>query len=209
MNENRNTDRPNLDAAREFTRDVGPAAMVVGILVSIHGIILHLMNAPFAEAYIVPLGFLLFLFGVAAFARTETLTAQLVRWAVVACFAGGGGFALYTWATLLWGSRSASIEGDLSMMGLYLMAGPALLVPAGLAAFRAGWVPLIVLPAIVAMASASIIGHGALCILSLDQSPLPDVMLMGGVVLSNVALFAYSAQRGITIARRQEVRTRS
>ncbi len=101
------------------------------------------------------------------------------------------------------------MQTDLSVMGFYLMAGPALLVPAGLAAVRPGWVPLIVVPAIVSLAGASVLGHGVYLIVRLINagnepvSPLPDIMLLTGVVLSSAALILYSGQRGLTAARQR------
>ena len=201
------SDRPSLEAARKFTRDLGPAAMAAGTLITFQGLMLTWLGSTFEAYFIVPLGLVLMLFGAAAFVRTDTLNGQLIRWAVVGTFAFGGGLALYQWAQLIWGGN-AVVEGDLTMMGFYLMAGPALLVPAGLAVARPGWVPLIVVPAIVALASASILGHGALLIISLTDKPavepsLAEYMFFGGVVLSALALFFYSGQRGLTIARQQ------
>jgi len=194
-------DRPSLEAARQFTRDLGPATMAVGAMTSVLALVLHMMDSAFAAYFALPLGLVLFLFGAAAFARTESLIGQLVRWAVVGVFVFGGGYALFHWAQLIWGSRGAVVQGDLTMMGFYLMAGPALLVPAGLAVVRPGWVPLIVTPAIVALVSAGWVGYSTLLFLTLAESPLPDVSIFAGVILANLALFLYSAQRGLVIAR--------
>ena len=202
-------DRPSLNAARAFTRDVGPASMAVGALISVHALVLHLIDSPYADLFVLPLGLLLFLFGAAAYYRTESLTGQLLRWSVVGTFAAGGCYALLQWAQLIWGARHVVVQGDLTMMGLYLMAGPALLVPAGLAAVRPGWVPLIVTPAIAALTSAALVGYPTLMYLMRVESPLPDLSLMGGVVLSCLALFLYSAQRGLTITRRPGSPSRS
>ena len=32
-------DRPNLELARQFTRDLGPATMIAGALIAIHGLV--------------------------------------------------------------------------------------------------------------------------------------------------------------------------
>lgn len=203
------SDQPNLQIARQFTRDVGPAAMIAGSLIAVHGLVLHTMHSAYAQWYVFPYGLLVVLFGAAAFARTESIAGQLLRWAVVSVFAAGGGYSLWQWAILIFGSRGAAIDGNLTMMGFYLMAGPALLVPAGLAVVRPGWVPLIVTPALVSLLGASILGHGTILIIDLmgksQMVPaLPDTMLLGGVILSGLAVFLYSAQRGITAARQRE-----
>lgn len=200
------SDRPNLDIARRFTRDLGPAAMIGGMLIAVHGLVLHIIDSAFASWFVFPYGLVLTLFSAAAFARTETMSGQLLRWAVVVAFTVGGGLSLLQWAVLIFGSRSTAVSGDLTLMGFYLMAGPALLVPAGLAAVRPGWVPLIVTPAVVSLLAASLVGHGTLLFLSLTTdggatSPLPDVMLMIGVLLSDAAVLLYSAQTGLTAAR--------
>ncbi len=201
--------RPDIEAARVFTRDLGPASILAGALISVHGLILHTMDSPFAQWFVFVYGLVLVLFGAAAFFRTENMSGQLLRWVVVSVFLLGGGLALFQWSRLIWGGPSAMIEGDVTMMGFYLMAGPALLVPAGLAVARPGWVPLIVVPAIVSLAAASVLGHGSLLLMSILEtdegvgSPLPDVMLMVGVVLASTALLFYSGQKGITAARRR------
>lgn len=199
---------PDLGAVRQFTRDVGPAAMLAGTLIAIHGMVLHVIDSPFALWLVLPCGLLLVLFGAAAFARTESTFGSLLRWMIVLTFAGGGAFALWQWSQLIWGSRGASLSGDVTLMGLYLMAGPALLVPAGLAVARPAWVPLIVTPAIAAIASASVLGYGMLLIQQISTgdaglSPLPDLLLMGGVVLASAALVLYSGQRGLTATRQR------
>ncbi len=202
-----NTDRPNLDLARQFTRDIGPATMIVGMLIAIHAIVMQIIGSTFVELFVLPYGLVMILFGAAAFARTETIGGQGLRWVVVLVFAGGGAFSLWKWAELIWGARSATMMGDPMMMGFYLMAGPALLVPAGLAAVRPGWVPLIVVPAIVSLAGGSVLGHGTFLLLEQFKttelrSPLPDTMLLLGVVLTSAALILYSAQRGMAMARK-------
>lgn len=201
-------DSPDLRAVRQFTRDVGPAAMLAGALIAVHGAVLHIIDSAFALWLVLPCGLLLVLFGGAAFARTESTFGSLLRWMVVLTFAGGGVFALLQWSQLIWGSRGANLTGDVTIMGLYLMAGPALLVPAGLAVARSAWVPLIVTPAIAAIASASALGYGTLLIQQISTgdaglSPLPDLLLMGGVVLASAALVLYSGQRGLTATRQR------
>ena len=200
-------DRPNLELARQFTRDLGPATMIAGALIAIHGLVLYAIGSSYIEWFVFPYGLLLTLFGAAAFTRTETTSGQLLRWAVVAIFVGGGGFSLYQWAHLIWGSGGLEEVGNVMMVGFYLMAGPALLVPAGLAVVRPGWVPLIVTPAIVSMLGAAILGYGTIVMMDVmdaeSVSPLPDTMLMGGVILASIAVFLYSAQRGLTVARQR------
>lgn len=202
-----NTDRPNLDLARQFTRDIGPATMIVGALIVIHAIVLQIMGSTFTDLFVLPYGLVMILFGAAAFARTESMSGQGLRWVVVLVFAGGGAFSLWKWAELIWGARSAAMMGDPLMMGFYLMAGPALLVPAGLAAVRPGWVPLIVVPAIISLAGGSVLGHGTFLLIEQFKttelrSPLPDIMLLLGVVLTSAALILYSAQRGLALRSR-------
>lgn len=202
------SDRPNLDLARQFTRDLGPASIAAGILITLHAAVLHAMYSSFAELYVLPYGLLLIVFGGAAFARTESKTGQGLRWVVVLIFAAGGGLSLLQWGELIWGTRVGAVQGNLSAVGFYLMAGPALLVPAGLAAVRPGWVPLIVVPAIVSLAGASVLGHGIYLFLQAAMpeqghaSPLPDLMMLTGVVLSSASLILYSASKGLRLAKR-------
>lgn len=201
-------DRPNLELARQFTRDLGPATMIAGALIAVHGLVLYAIGSAYTEWFVFPYGLLVTLFGAAAYTRTETTPGQLLRWAVVAVFVAGGGFSLYQWAHLIWGGGALGDSGNVMMVGFYLMAGPALLVPAGLAVVRPGWVPLIVTPAIVSMLGAAILGYGTMVLMDLMNAevanPLPDTMLMGGVILASAAVFLYSAQRGLTIARQRE-----
>lgn len=151
---------PNLAKARAYTRVLGPAAMVGGTATSIIGLILWLVGGGVLATIILAYGIVCAIFGSAAWARTESMPGIVARWAVVAIFLGAGGLALLQWAQLLWGSRlsTASMNTDLTILGFYLMAGPALLVPGLLAAIRPAWVPLIVAPAIVAMAATAVVG---------------------------------------------------
>lgn len=203
------TDRPSLEAARQFTRDLGPAAMAGGALICMLALVLPALQSPFADYFVLPLGLVILLFGTAAFVRTDTATGKVLRWLVVGTLAGGGILSLYHWAILIWGAREVGVQGDLTVYGLYLFAGPTLLVPAGLAAVRPGWVPLIVTPAIVALTSAAVVGYGTLLFLALPDSPLTDVTIMSGVILANLAVFVYSGHRGLTIARQQGWQMRS
>lgn len=203
----RAADEPNLPAARRFTRELGPAALASGVLILFNGIVLIALESPYSSWLAAPYGLLLAAFGAAAYVRTETALGKVLRWMVVAIFSFGGCYALLQWAQLIWGSRAHALEGDLMLMGLYLMAGPALLVPAGLALARPGWVPLIVVPAIVALAGASVVGHGTLLVLEITGKapmvhPFPDIMLVGGVALTSAMLILYSAYSGLTAARR-------
>lgn len=200
------TDRPNLDRAREFTRVLGPAAMIAGTLTTILG----LADASLQDVYVLPYGLLQILFGAAAFARTESMLGQLLRWAVVVVFVAGGGMSLVQWAILIWGSPITQSEADVTVMGFYLMAGPALLVPAGLAVVRSGWVPLIVTPAIVSLAAASILWHGTILLQHVlrMQLHMAEVLLFG-VVLCSTTTILYSAQQGLRVIRRPAEATQS
>lgn len=151
---------PNLAKARAYTRVLGPAAIIGGIAASIIGLIMWLVGGGVLATIILAYGIVCAIFGSAAWARTESMPGIVARWAVVAIFLGAGGLALLQWAQLLWGSRlsTASMNTDLTILGFYLMAGPALLVPGLLAAIRPAWVPLIVAPAIVAMAATAVVG---------------------------------------------------
>lgn len=151
---------PNLAKARAYTRVLGPAAIIGGIATSIIGLIMWLVGGGVLATIILAYGIVCAIFGTAAWARTESMSGIVARWAVVATFLGAGGLALLQWAQLLWGSRlsTASMNTDLTILGFYLMAGPALLVPGLLAAIRPAWVPLIVAPAIVAMAATAVVG---------------------------------------------------
>lgn len=151
---------PNLAKARAYTRVLGPAAIIGGIAASIIGLIMWLVGGGVLATIILAYGIVCAIFGTAAWARTESMPGIVARWAVVAIFLGAGGLALLQWAQLLWGSRlsTASMNTDLTILGFYLMAGPALLVPGLLAAIRPAWVPLIVAPAIVAMAATAVVG---------------------------------------------------
>lgn len=200
------TDRPNLDRARAFTRVLGPAAMIAGTLIAILG----LAHPTASELYILPLGLLHVLFGAAAYARTESMVGQLLRWAVVVVFVLGGGFSLVQWAILIWGSPITQSSVDVTAMGFYLMAGPALLVPAGLAVVRSGWVPLIVTPAIVSLSAASVLWHGTVLlqhVLRVDVH-LSEVLLFG-VVLCSTTTLLYSAQQGLRVVRQPAAATQS
>lgn len=198
------TDRPNLDRARAFTRLLGPSAMIGGTLIAIQGFAMEALQAQ-DTFFIVPYGLVLILFGAAAFLRTESIPGQLLRWAVVALFALAGAFALYQWAILIWGSDLAQSSTDVTVMGFYLMAGPALLVPAGLAVVRSGWVPLIVTPAIVSLVAASVLWHGTAMLQHLLHLRLGTVeMLLLGVVVCSATVLLYSAQQGLRVVRQPE-----
>ncbi len=151
---------PNLVKARAYTRVLGPAAMLGGSAAAIIGTIMWMVGGGVLATIIIAYGIICAIFGTAAWARTESVPGIAARWAVVAIFLGAGGLALLQWAQLLWGSRmsTASMNTDLTFLGFYLMAGPALLVPGLLAAIRPAWVPLIVAPAIIAMAATAVVG---------------------------------------------------
>lgn len=173
----RHVQPPNLAKARAYTRVLGPAAIVGGSATTILGIVMLLLGGGVLATIIVAYGIVSSIFGLAAWARTESVHGMLARWAVVIVFLLSGGLALLQWAELLWGSRwsTSSMNMDLTVLGFYLMAGPALIVPGLLAAIRPAWVPLIVAPAIVAMASTAIVGLAVVTLIGLSIPALEAV----------------------------------
>ncbi|MCX6140150.1 MAG: hypothetical protein NTX15_04860 [Candidatus Kapabacteria bacterium] len=181
-----NTDRPNLDRARAFTRSVGPIGIAVGLAISIQGLLL--LPSPVAAFQPLAYGLVVLLFGWAAYARTESVPGRIAQWCVTLVFVGGGVWSLMQWIPLLWGPHTASSGENLSLIALWLTAGPALLVPGVLAAFRPGWTPLIVVPALLSLTFAAMIGYGALYLLGLPDGTI--LMAMERAQLVGVSAFS-------------------
>ena len=150
------TDRPNLDRAREFTRAFGPVAGAAGLCITL--LSLGVVGSPIADAQPLALGLVLLLFGWAAHARTETVAGRIAQWGVTLVFLAGGVWSLLQWVPIIWGSHHASAGENLQLLAVWLTMGPALFVPGLLAAIRPGWTPLIVVPAILSLATAGVIG---------------------------------------------------
>ncbi|MBU3741442.1 MAG: hypothetical protein FGM24_04060 [Candidatus Kapabacteria bacterium] len=189
----RHAQPPNLAKARAYTRVLGPAAIVGGSATTLLGIVLTVLGGGVLATIIVAYGIVSSIFGLAAWARTESIHGVLARWAVVIVFLLSGGLALLQWAELLWGSRwsTSSMNMDLTVLGFYLMAGPALIVPGILAALRPAWVPLIVAPAIVAMASTAVVGLAVITMIGMSIPALDTVPHgMGTILMVIVAVVA-------------------
>lgn len=184
---------PNLARARAFTRVLGPIAIVGGVTSVTMGVVMWVVQTGILATIVIAYGGVTTLFGLAAWARTESILGRTVRWIVVLIFLVGGGLALLQWAQLLWGSRvsTSSMSTDLTMLGFYLMAGPALIVPGVLAAVRPAWVPLIVAPAIVAIASTAVVGLVVLTSMGTSVMGLGDasrpLMLTIAMVITTIA----------------------
>ena len=149
-------DRPNLDRAREYTRRVGAPAIRIGATITLTSIVMLFISdyGLYALAY----GLIMFVFGYAALVRTESTGGRIAQWAVTAVFVAGGIWSLLQWVPLIWGSHHQPMSQDLSLIALWLTAGPALFVPGILAALRPGWTPLIVVPALISLAFAGTVG---------------------------------------------------
>lgn len=186
---------PNLARARAFTRILGPVAIVGGITSLLMGIVMWALDAGMMATIIMAYGSVAAVFGCAAWARTESGLGMFARWLVVAVFLTGGGLALLQWSQLLWGSRSstASLSTDLTVLGFYLMAGPALIVPGVLAAVRPAWVPLIVAPAIVAIASTAVVGLFVVTIMGSSAIGIGDASNHGLLTIAMVIVTVVSA----------------
>lgn len=150
------TDRPNLDLAREYTRRVGTPAIRIGASIAVIGIAMFFTGT--YGLYAIAYGGIMFLFGYAALARTESRGGRIAQWGVTLVFVAGGVWSLLQWVPLIWGSHHQPMSQDLSLIALWLTAGPALFVPGILAALRPGWTPLIVVPALISLAFAGTIG---------------------------------------------------
>lgn len=184
---------PNLARARAFTRVLGPIAIVGGATSLVMGVVMWAVQAGVLATMVMAYGAVTTIFGLGTWARTESALGRTVRWIIVLIFLAGGGLALLQWAQLLWGSRvsTASLSTDLTILGFYLMAGPALIVPGVLAAVRPAWVPLIVAPAIVAVASTAVVGLMVLTSMGTSMLSLGDtsnpLMLTISMVITAIA----------------------
>lgn len=152
------TDRPDLDRAREYTRRVGPQALRIGATITLYAIAM-LFTSEYG-LYTIAYGVIMFLFGYAALARTESRGGRIAQWGVTLVFVAGGVWSLLQWVPLIWGPHHQPLQQNLSLIALWLTAGPALFVPGVLAAIRPGWTPLIVVPALLSIAVAGMIGFG-------------------------------------------------
>ncbi|MBK6417577.1 MAG: hypothetical protein IPG73_12245 [Ignavibacteria bacterium] len=174
-------ERPNLDLARAYTRAVGPTAIAVGAAIALQG--LFLLPTVVAQYQPLAYGLVMMLFGTAAYARTESVMGRIAQWCVTLVFVAGGVWSLLQWVPLIWGPQHVGASGDLSLIALWLTAGPALFVPGLLAAVRPGWTPLIVVPALLSIAFAAMMGYGALYMLGLPNgaqlSSLEHAQLVG------------------------------
>ncbi len=165
--------RPNLELARDITRNTGPAAMAAGVVITVAG--LTVLSSPSGLYVPSAYGLLVVLFGLASWARTEQLAGRIAQWLVSLVFAAGSAIALLKWAVILWGSehRNYTDGGDPALVAILLTAGPALLVPGLIAAIRPVWTPLIAFPALLSIAFAAAFGYGALIPLGMpDGTPL-------------------------------------
>lgn len=174
-------ERPNLDLARAYTRAIGPTAVAVGAAITLQGLLL--LTSVVAQFQPLAYGVVMMLFGVAAYARTESVMGRVAQWCVTLLFVAGGVWSLLQWVPLIWGPQHVGASGDLSLIALWLTAGPALFVPGILAAVRPGWTPLIVVPALLSIAFAAMMGYGALYMLGLPNgahlSSLENAQLVG------------------------------
>lgn len=204
------SDKPNLDLAREFTRAIGMPTMNLGLVVGLLSAVLVLLRSPLMHWYLPYYGPVLVIFGAAAYFRTEHAAGKAARWGVVLAFGTGGAISISHWAALLLTSAPVTVSPDtLNSFAFYLMAGPALLVPALLALLRPGWTPLIVVPAIVSLALASTIGHGVFGLQYLREAlngapntTILEAALVLGVVLCSTILLVIALQRAWRITRR-------
>lgn len=204
------SDKPNLDRAREFTRAIGMPTMNIGLVIGVLSAVFVLMRSPLMHWYIPYYGPVLVIFGAAAYFRTESVTGKAARWGVVVAFGTGGAISISHWASLLLTSAPLTVSPDtLNSFAFYLMAGPALLVPALLALVRPGWTPLIVVPAILSLATASMIGHGVFGMQYMREAmnAMPGTTMMEGalvlgVVLCSATLLMIALQRALRILRR-------
>lgn len=173
MTTDRLKSRPNLELARDITRNTGPAAVAAGAVISLAG--LALLSSPSGLYVPTAYGLLVILFGLASWARTESIQGRIAQWLVTLVFTVGSAIALLKWAVILWGSehRNYTDGGDPALVAILLTAGPALLVPGLIAAIRPVWTPLIAFPALMSIAFAAAFGYGALIPLGMpDGTPL-------------------------------------
>jgi hypothetical protein len=185
---------PNLQRARDFTRNVGPVSMAAGLVIAALGAILDAQYSALAHILTLPYGAVMVVLGLAAWARTESGLGIAARWVVAISLVIGSALALIAWLRVLM-SDAASGMGDPQLIAFYLVAGPALMAPAVLITWRPAWTPLVVIPAILSLALASVIGHTALLIRgwwteSMTGLRMDDVMMMGVIACSMSILLA-------------------
>jgi len=202
------TDRPNLDRARAYTRTIGPIAFAVGAAVSIQGVLLF--GSAVQQFQPLAYGLVMMLFGWAAYARIESRGGRIAQLGVSSVLVGCGVWSLLQWVPLLWGLHHTAIGENIGLVALWLMAGPALFVPGILVTVRPGWTPLIVVPALISLAFAATVGYGSLYLLGLpDGSSLSVVekaQLVGMSAFS--AIFLVTAGYRAVVAWRSKNRLR-
>lgn len=153
-------DRPDLDRARAYTRLVGAPAIRIGVTIALCAVVMFFTGDYGLHA--LAFGGVMFLFGYAAAVRTESRGGRVAQWGVTLVFVAGGFWSLLQWVPLIWGSHHQPLQQNLTLIALWLTAGPALFVPGVLAALRPGWTPLIVVPALLSIAVAGMIGFGVI-----------------------------------------------
>ncbi len=154
------TDRPDLDRARAYTRLVGAPAVRIGVTIALYAVAMFFTGE--YGLYALAFGGVMFLFGYAAVAPTESRGGRIAQWGVTLVFVAGGIWSLLQWVPLIWGPHHQPLQQNLSLIALWLTAGPALFVPGVLAAVRPGWTPLIVVPALLSIAVAGMVGFGVI-----------------------------------------------
>jgi hypothetical protein len=199
--------RPNLELARDITRNTGPTAMVAGGVITAAG--LMLMSSPSGLYVPAAYGLLVTLFGLASWARTESVPGRIAQWLVTLVFAAGSAIALLKWAVILWGTehRNYTDGGDPAMVAILLTAGPALLVPGLIAAIRPVWTPLIAFPALVSIAFAATFGYGAIIPLGMpDGTPLEahEPWALGVISLASIWVLVAALRAALAALRRHD-----
>jgi hypothetical protein len=185
---------PNLHRARDFTRNVGPVAIAAGLVIALLGAILDAQYSALAHILTLPYGAVMIVLGFAAWARTESGLGIAARWIVAISLVIGSALALIAWLRVLMSDASSGM-GDPQLIAFYLVAGPALMAPAVLITWRPAWTPLVVIPAILSLALASVIGHTALLIRgwwtpTAVGMRVDDVMMIGVIACSMSVLLA-------------------
>lgn len=199
--------RPNLELARDITRNTGPAAMAAGVVITVAG--LTVLSSPSGLYVPSAYGLLVMLFGLASWARTEQLAGRIAQWLVSLVFAAGSAIALLKWAVILWGSehRNYTDGGDPALVAILLTAGPALLVPGLIAAIRPVWTPLIAFPALLSIAFAAAFGYGALIPLGMpDGTPLEahEPWILGLISLASIWVLVAGLRSTIAALKRHD-----
>lgn len=180
------TDRPNLDLSRQYTQRIGAPAVRIGATIAIVAVAM-LFTSDYG-LYALAYGLVMFLFGYAALARTESTGGRIAQWGVTGAFVLGGIWSLLQWVPLIWGPHHQPVDQNLTLIALWLTAGPALFVPGVLAAVRPGWTPLIVVPALLSIAFAGTVG---VVVLTMNTVPADDSSL---VMFANVLPIIIAAQ---------------